>query len=388
LQDAGCQVAIATHDTFAAMVGEVGLEWRRLPGDPRSLIQARMRSGAPPASLEEVRQETVGFLTGIGDGIADAAQLGTDVILTCLGQAPLSCLVATGFGLPSMGVYLVPSVPTVEFPLPGSSPAGDQTDNRTAGKHLLDRSRTLYADILPQLADRLGLPQSASETGWEQWLGYSGWPISHGFSSAIVPRPADWPDNVEVAGYWWSARPPGWQPSQDLTDFLAAGPAPVFVGFGSMGVGAGERLGPLITEAIGAAGVRAVVQAGWAELSVLGDSVFPIGDAPHEWLLPRMAAAVHHAGAGTTAAALRAGLPSVAVPVMADQPFWAGRVHDLGAGPDPVPFANLSPERLATAIRAALDEPRYHQRATELAQLLGKEDGAAAVLTRLEQLVG
>lgn len=105
-----------------------------------------------------------------------------------------------------------------------------------------------------------------------------------------------------MVGYWWSARPPFWQPSQNLTEFLAAGPAPVFVGFGSMAVGAGKRLGPLITEAISGAGVRAVVQAGWAEVSVLGDDVFQIGDAPHEWLLPRMAAAVHHAGAGTTGA--------------------------------------------------------------------------------------
>jgi sterol 3beta-glucosyltransferase len=391
LQDAGCQVAVATHDTFAAMVGEVGLEWRWLPGDPRSLIQARMRSGSQPASLADVREATMGFLAGIGDGITDAAQLGTDVILTCLGQAPLSLLVAAGFGVPSMGVYLLPSVPTAAFPLPGSSPAGgdrDQTDNRADGRRRLEGTRTLYADVLPPLARRLGLPQDACETVWDQWLGQSGWPISHGFSSAVVPRPADWPDNVEVVGYWWPARPPGWQPGQDLVEFLAAGPAPVFVGFGSMGVGAGDRLGPLIAEAISAAGVRAVVQAGWAEVSVLGDDVFQIGDAPHEWLLPRMAAAVHHAGAGTTAAALRAGLPSVAVPVLADQPFWGDRVHQLGAGPDPVPFADLSPERLATAIRAAVDDPRYRRRATELAGLLDQDDGAGAVLTRLEQLAG
>ena len=78
LQEAGCAVAVATHDTFAALVGEAGLEWRRLPGDPRSLIRARMRSGAPAASLADVRADTTSFLTGIGDGIADAARSGTN----------------------------------------------------------------------------------------------------------------------------------------------------------------------------------------------------------------------------------------------------------------------------------------------------------------------
>ncbi|MDQ3901833.1 MAG: hypothetical protein M3319_15790 [Actinomycetota bacterium] len=134
------------------------------------------------------------------------------------------------------------------------------------------------------------------------------------------------------------------------------------------------------------AGVRAIVQAGWAEVSVAGDHVLQIGDVPHEWLFPRMAAVVHHAGAGTTAAALRAGLPAVTVPVIADQPFWANRVHRLGAGPTPVPFAELTAERLAAAIRAALDQPRHRQRATGLARLINGEDGADAVLTRIRRL--
>jgi sterol 3beta-glucosyltransferase len=153
-----------------------------------------------------------------------------------------------------------------------------------------------------------------------------------------------------------------------------------------MGVWLGEQLGPVIMQAVRAAGVRAVVQTGWAELSVAGDDVLQIGDVPHEWLFPRVAAAVHHAGAGTTAAGLRAGLPTVTVPFTADQPFWADRTHRLRAGPAPIPVADLTPERLAAAIRAALDEPQYRHRATELARQINGEDGAGAVLTRIEQL--
>jgi UDP:flavonoid glycosyltransferase YjiC (YdhE family) len=244
----------------------------------------------------------------------------------------------------------------------------------------------VYGEVLPGLCRRLGLPPDAAETVWEQWLGYRGWPICLGYSTAVVPRPADWPDSAEVTGYWWPASPPDWRPGPELAGFLAAGPPPVFIGFGSMAVGQGERLAPIVAEAVRAAGVRAVVQAGWAELSVAGDEVFALGDVPHEWLLPHMAAAVHHAGAGTTGAALRAGLPTVAVPVLADQPFWADRVCRLGHGPTPVPFAELTVERLAAAIRAALDEPAYRRRAAKLARVLDSEDGAGAVLARIERI--
>ena len=383
LHHADHRVAIATHAAFADMVRQTGLEWRDLSGDPRTLIRDRMRPQPDP------RQATAAFVSGIGEDITRAAQLGTDIILTCLGQAPLSYLVASALGVPSMGVYLAPSVPTQEFLLPGATlTAGERgrMGNRAAGQRLLDGARGIYAEVLPRLARRLCLPQVACDTVWDAWLGQSGWPISLGYSPAIVPRPVDWPPSVKVVGYWWPPLPPGWQPSPELVEFLAAGEPPVFLGFGSMGVGHGQRLGPLIAHAVRTAGVRAVVQAGWAELTVAAPNVLRIGDVPHEWLFPRMAAAVHHAGAGTTAAGLRAGLPTVAVPVMADQPFWADRVHHLGAGPAPVPFADLTPERLATTIREALDQPRYRDRATELAHLINSEDGADAVQTRISNL--
>ncbi|MGQ7754229.1 glycosyltransferase [Streptomyces sp. WC2508] len=100
-----------------------------------------------------------------------------------------------------------------------------------------------------------------------------------------------------------------------------------------MAPGQGERLGELVAAAVTRAGVRAVVQAGWAGLSAVSDDVLAIGDLPHDWLCPRTAAVVHHAGAGTTAAGLRAGVPAVPVPVMADQPFWAARLHRFGVAP-------------------------------------------------------
>ncbi|MCX5208139.1 glycosyltransferase [Kitasatospora sp. NBC_00240] len=202
----------------------------------------------------------------------------------------------------------------------------------------------------------------------------------------MAPRPADWPSRVEVTGYWWPPRPDGWSPLAELADFLRAGPPPVFIGFGSMAPGEGERLSELVAAAAKRAGVRAVVQAGWAELSGGGDDLLAIGDVPHDWLFPRTAAVVHHAGAGTTGAALRAGVPAVPVPVMADQPFWADRLHRLQVAPRPVPFQDLDAENLAVAITACVTDPAPRRRAAELARRIVSEDGAGAVLAHVATL--
>ncbi|GAB2870461.1 hypothetical protein GCM10027074_42580 [Streptomyces deserti] len=157
----------------------------------------------------------------------------------------------------------------------------------------------------------------------------------------------------------------------------------MFIGFGSMAAGQGERLSELVAGAVKRAGERAVVQAGWANLSGCGADVLAIGDVPHDWLFPRVAAVVHHAGAGTTGAGLRAGVPAVPIPVMADQPFWASRLCELGVAPRPVPFQGLTAAALGNAITACLSEPAHRSRAAELAHGIAAEDGTASLLARI-----
>ncbi|WP_329257226.1 glycosyltransferase [Actinoallomurus sp. NBC_01490] len=374
LLDAGHQVTVAAHPPFAGLIAACGLEHRPLPGDPQELIRARTAATSP----QDARAVTTDFLDRLADGVAAAVAEGTDLILTAFGPAALSRTAGEAFATPVVGAYLAPSFATAEFPLPGVPGADDlgPDGNLAAGRELLARAQALQAGVVSGLRIRLGLPAvpPAPDAGIR--------PVFHGFSPLVVPRPADWPARVEVAGYWWPARPSDWRPPAELVDFLQAGPPPVFIGFGSMAPGQGAELGELVAAAVGRAGVRAVVQAGWAGLSAAGDDVLAIGDVPHDWLFPRTAAVVHHAGAGTAGAGLRAGVPAVPVPVMADQPFWAARLHRLGVAPRPLPFPELTADSLAEAITAGTAGPHRRQ-AAELARRIGAEDGAAAVLAHI-----
>jgi sterol 3beta-glucosyltransferase len=380
LQQAGHQVALAAHDRFADLVRGCRLEHRALPGDPVELVRARTAAPSPEAA----KSVFAAFLDELGDGVIDAVAAGTDVLLTASGPAPLSRLIADGFGIPSLGVYLAPGVPTREFPPPGRPVAGQHSpaDNVAAGRELLTQTESLYADVLRRLRPRLGLRTAAAEAASPD-----DWPICHGYSPEVVPRPADWPATVHVTGYWWPARPPGWQPPNLLVDFLGAGPPPVFIGFGSM-TPHHERLHDVVAAAVERAAVRAVVQSGWAGLAPAGDDILLVGDVPHDWLFPRTAAVVHHAGAGTTGAGLRAGVPAVPVPVLVDQPFWADRLHRIGVAPQPLPLHEVTADTLSDALRACLDRSTYRDRATELAHRIRAEDGAAVVLSLVAQIDG
>ncbi|MFD9099128.1 glycosyltransferase [Streptomyces collinus] len=375
LRDAGHQVTVAAHPSFEALVGGCGLDHRPMPGDPHQLI----RDWARATSREETRALTRAYADGLADGVAQAVAAGADLLLTASGPAPLSRTAGEAFGVPVIGTYLVPALATGRFPLPNAHSTDDlgTEGNLAAGRDVLRRAEGVFAGAVTALRTRLGLPAGTPPTPADVR------PVFHGFSPLVVPRPEDWPSWAHVTGYWWPARPDGWQPPADLADFLQAGPPPVFIGFGSMAVGQGERLSELVAAAVKRAGVRAVVQAGWAEVSGRGTDVLAVGDVPHDWLFPRTAAVVHHAGAGTTAAGLRAGVPAVPVPVMADQPFWAARLRGLGVAPRSIPFPDLTAEALGDAITACVSEPSHHRRATELARALAAEDGSAPLLAHI-----
>ncbi len=195
----------------------------------------------------------------------------------------------------------------------------------------------------------------------------------------MISKPADWGDHIHLTGYWFPSQRTNFQPSAQLTAFLQAGAQPISIGFGSM-------IGPylqatldVLPAAIRQAGVRAVLIAHWEGISAahLPEHVFLLDQVPHDWLFPQMAATIHHGGAGTAGASLRAGIPTVVVPFLSgtDQAFWGKRVAALGVGPNPIPFTRLTAASLALAIRQAVSDETMRKKAAQIGQRIRAEDG-------------
>jgi sterol 3beta-glucosyltransferase len=197
-----------------------------------------------------------------------------------------------------------------------------------------------------------------------------------------VPKPADWNGSCHVTGYWFLDAPDDFAPPAPLLDFLADGEPPVSIGFGSMSSRDAEAMTDMALTALQQTGQRGLLLTGWGGITQtdLPDTVFKLEAIPHDWLFPQMKAIVHHSGAGTTAAALRSGVPSVAVPFFADQPFWGDRAVRLGGSAASIPKQSLSATRLTEAIRQATENEALRAKAKQVGHTLQREDGVAEAI--------
>lgn len=389
LARAGHEVTLATHESFAGLVAQAGLGFHGLPVDPQAELRTEhgrrlLRSSSGPGKLAWMLAMARRLVGDMAAGMLDAAR-GSDVLLLSGSVAPLGYAIAEGLGLPSRGVYLQPLAATGEFPpsVTGTRSLGVE-GNRIAARAVNAALDLVFAEAARTMQSELGVPRDGSRVRRRR-RERQDWPVHHGFSPLVVPRPRDWRPGLTVCGYWWPHDPPTAELPQHVRDFLDAGPAPVFVGLGSPTVPDPHRVSRLIVQALRTAGLRGVIQSGWSGLRADGDDMLTIGEVPHALLFPRMAAVVHHAGAGTTAAALRAGVPAVPMPVWFDGPFWAARLAALGVSPGPVPLRQFTdPGTLAAALSAATRDPQYRRRAVSLAAALRHEDGVRPVLAALD----
>jgi UDP:flavonoid glycosyltransferase YjiC (YdhE family) len=206
-------------------------------------------------------------------------------------------------------------------------------------------------------------------------------PILCGYSPFVLPISEDLPAHVTVTGYWFLDPYPGWQPDPALIEFLKLSPRPIYIGFGSMGNPAKNQItGNIILKALAETGQRAILSTGWSGLGSnqpMPKNIYLIKNTPHRWLFPQMAAIVHHGGAGTTGAALSAGVPSLIIPHFGDQYYWGRCVAELGVGPEPIVRKKLSVERLAAALSTALHDSGMWERAATLGAKISAEDGVA-----------
>jgi len=224
-------------------------------------------------------------------------------------------------------------------------------------------------------------------------------PYTYCWSPALIPKPKDWGPHIDISGFFFLNLADEYQPPPDLVAFLAAGPPPIYIGFGSIVVKDPAGLTRLIFDAVKSLGVRALVSEyghcssklrcrGWGGLGAgtVPNHIFMLGNCPHDWLFKQVSAVVHHGGAGTTAIGLKLGRPTVIVPFFGDQAFWGRMVCAAGAGPEPIPFKILTAEKLAHAIQIAI-APEATAAAAKMAERMGQEDGAVAAAKSFHRML-
>lgn len=385
---AGHAVAICTHPTFREFVATHGVEFAPLAGDIRELLasDAGRRLLAQHNPLAAIRQLQAIAAPLLCQVMADiiAATAGADLILgSTLGYLN-AVTAAQVHAVPLLLAGLQPFTPTAAFPSPLLAPLRHRWPwgglyNRLT-HHASFRALQL---VSAQLANRCRY----SLTGRAP-LRYADVfgdliaqrrPVLYGVSEHLLPRPADYSEQIRFTGFWFLERDPAWHPPPPLVEFLAAGAPPVYIGFGSMSDRNPAQAAQIAIAALQRSGQRGVLASGWEGLraGALPADVLHIDAAPHDWLFPQMAAVVHHGGVGTTAAALRAGVPQIAVPFSADQPLWAEQVYQRGVGTRPIPRHRLDAARLAAAITEAVRNQALRVRVQQVASAVRQEGGVA-----------
>lgn len=379
-------VCLATHPIFESIIRSRGLAFFPVECNPRELLESEEGQ-----SLLESGSSSFSYLRRLSHMLSplmkrflmdswNACQDAEVIVYSLLGRFA-GYHIAEKLGIPFYQAYLQPDSPTGAFPsiFPPAGVRLGSVYNRLT--HLVSEQvswQLFRKSVNEARREVLNLPPMPFKAPFGQ-MRKQRYPVLYGYSPSILPKPSDWDEWLHVTGYWFLDRPPSWQPPADLVDFLASGPPPVCIGFGSMNNVNSEEMTELVLQALARAGQRGVLLTGWGALSNtdLPDEVLQLESVPHDWLFPQAAAVVHHGGVGTTHAGLHAGVPSIIIPFFADQFFWGRRVFELGVGPQPIPRRRLSAEQLAAALRTATGDEGIKARAAALGQRVQTEDGVA-----------
>ena len=417
----GHRVRIATHSTFRDFVTENGLEFFSIGGDPAELMAFMVKNPGLMPGMDSLKNGDIGkrrsgmyeMIVGCwrscieaGDGtgmeasdnlLADGASFdsgmasGSNPMLkpfvadAIIANPPSFAHVhiAEKLGIPLHLMFTMPWSPTQSFPHPLANIMSSNADSGISNfiSYALVDMLTWQGlgDVINKFRERsLGLePVSIMwAPGMASRLRI---PWTYCWSPALIPKPADWGSFIDISGFYFLNLASNYTPTPELADFLAAGPPPVYIGFGSIVVDDPNAMTKMIFEAVKMTGQRALVSKGWGGLGAdqigVPDSVMMLGNCPHDWLFKHVSCVVHHGGAGTTATGIAAGRPTVVVPFFGDQPFWGAMVARAGAGPFPIPYKDLNADKLANQIREAL-KPASLERAAELAKRISSENGA------------
>jgi sterol 3beta-glucosyltransferase len=394
LKAAGHSVRLISHENFAGLVNSHGLEFWPVKGNVQEFMETpKMRELLEKGNFLAINAYAAKAAQGAAINWAEgglAACQGVNLLIAGVGGLFVGLAIAEKLKVKLLQAYIFPFTPTAAFPailLPQAISRLGGCVNRLT--HQLFRQLMWQgARSGDQLARKqvLDVPPAPFFGPYNSIHGRCH-PIVYGFSPFIIPKPLDW-HHTHITGYWYLDAAPDWEPPTALLDFLDQGEPPMYVGFGSMGSRNPEATADLVLQAIKRTGQRAILQSGWGGLrtATLPETVFVVDSISHSWLFPRVAVVVHHGGAGTTAAGLRAGVPSIVIPFFGDQSFWGQRVAELGVGLKPIPRKQLTVERLAKAIHRAMTDRSMRQRAADLGAKIQSEDGIASAVEIVREI--
>jgi UDP:flavonoid glycosyltransferase YjiC (YdhE family) len=362
---------VGSVDMEAVMSSEKGIAWAERSDNPRKQLQY-MRE-----LLHDYGDEMIQPIIDIS---GDA-----DLLVSGFVSNPFVQAISEKYGIQQISALLQPYPPT-------SSGAASLTPIIKRGNSILNLCMgylserllwTIHADTTNHMRRMLGLPPHTAASSTRALRSV---PTIFGFSRYVIPPASDWGKHRHITGYWFLDE--AWQPPDGLVRFLEDGPSPVYIGFGSMSARHPQQTLELVFRALEHSGQRGVLARGWSRAESVNppENIYVLDKAPHSCLFPRMAGIVHHGGAGTTAAGLRAGVPSFIIPHMADQPYWGRRVYELGIGVKPVPRHKLTVDTLADGIRQLVDDRQMREAAASLGEKIRSENGVENAVQVIEHL--
>lgn len=393
LQSAGHHVTLATSHDFTEWIHRHGVNTHPSRFSTRAFTQEQAAVGnRHPLRQVRLVRDLLGRVAAAGSEVWAAIEAADFVIQGPTSTGALEAVSRRGLG--AAFASPVPFAPTRAFP---SFYLGTPRFWLGSGYNALTHrliQRVLWSTLAGPMTNPL-----RKQLGLQPWRSFGealaharqvGVPMLYGYSAHVLSKPTDWDDTQHVTGYWFLEPPPGWSPdaAPELRRFLDNGPPPVYIGFGSMTAGDVDRHTRLALAALELTGQRGVLLTGWGALArqVAPPTVCFVDDVPHAWLFPRTAAVVHHGGAGTTGAGLRAGVPSLVTPFLADQSAWAECVVQLGLGPRLPGIKALTAETLAAAIHSVVTDAPLRARAAALGEQIRAEDGIATAVAHIERL--
>lgn len=398
----GHSVCLVTHQVFKELAESYKLKFMPLVCDPNQILHSEIgiswqeSSKNPLYFSTQLKRIANVYLQGIFEDAWKACR-GAEVIIF----SPLAIAgyhIAEKLKIPCFAACLIPFHPTSMFPSPLIPFHFSFNFLYNYFTHLFVEK--MFVKVWKQPVNFwrkkfLDLPPIGFTASWFK-MGKNPVPFLYGYSSHVVPRPGEWKDHLHITGYWFLDHNSRWKPPGGLVDFLHSGPSPLYIGFGSIIHRDPEKLTDIIITALKRAKKRAILVAGWGALHIknpdlngkLSKDLYIIKSVPHDFLFPKMAAAIHHGGAGTTAASLRAGIPTQILPFFADQFFWGRRIADLKAGPAPFSIHSLTAEKLTKAILDLTNTPVYSTRTRALAEKIKKEDGVTRAVAFIHKRLG